>query len=131
MLVTACSTKSISAKMASWQGSHIDEISSAWGSPDECFNRDGRQLCHWSESDLTHSSAAAPRTICLRTVEIDETGLITGWKWRGDRCADSASAVLARTSPIRPGIIAENDASETVELAVIEPAEQSAISRTQ
>jgi len=136
VLSAACSTNSLSAKMASWQGSHIDEISSVWGSPDECTQRDGRELCTWSQSAAgkfiaPNSETFNTRPICVRTVEIDTSGVITGWRWRGDRCPDAAAEVLARTTPERPEVLAGNERSTTVELAVIEPAEQPAINRTQ
>lgn len=137
MLAAACSTNSLSTKMASWQGSHIDEISSAWGSPDECIQRDGRQFCTWTRAaaDQSRGSGADTRNarpICVRTVEVDESGSIIGWRWRGDRCADTATEVLARTDPERPEVIAAGDEQSTArELVVIEPAAQPAITRTQ
>ena len=137
MLPAACSTNSLTAKMASWQGSHIDEISSAWGLPDGCVQRDGREFCTWTNaatdqySDFS-SDAFNARPICVRTIEIDDSGFIIGWRWRGDRCLNTASEVLARVSPERPEVMAAGDQRSTIlELAVIEPVAQPAITRTQ
>ncbi len=135
-LSAACSTNSLSTKMASWQGSHIDEISSVWGSPDDCAKRAGRELCTWSTAaagqiSASNSDNAKDRPICVRTIEVDESGLIIGWRWRGDRCSNTAAEVLAKTTAERPEILAANKKSATLELAVIEPMEQPVISRTQ
>jgi hypothetical protein len=137
MLATACSTSGLNARMASWQGSHLDEISSAWGSPDECIERDGREFCSWTKSGTDkaigiQSDTFRARPMCTRTIEIDESGVITGWRWRGDRCSGTASEVLTRVSPTRPEQLATSDKqSPVLELAVIQPAAQPAITRTQ
>ena len=137
MLATACSTSGLNTRMASWQGSHLDEISSAWGSPDECIERDGRELCSWTKSPAdqaigVQSNTFRVRPLCTRTVEIDESGVIIGWRWRGDRCPSAASEVLARVSPTRPEQLATADKqSPMLELAVIQPAAQPVITRTQ
>jgi len=137
MLASACSTNSLSTKMASWQGSHIDEISSAWGSPDECVERDGREFCNWTADAGdkylgSNVNTFNSRPVCVRTVEVDAAGVIIGWRWRGDRCPNTASEVLARTSPNRPEHLAAGKGeSNNLELAVIEPAAQPAIIRIQ
>jgi len=137
MLTTACSTNNLSGRMASWHGSHIDEISSAWGSPDECVQTDGREFCTWSKAATdqnTRSSADTfnARPICVRTVEVDDSGVLVGWRWRGDHCPNTAAEVLARVNPARPEVMAAGDEWSAIpELAVIEPAAQPAITRTQ
>ena len=137
MLPAACGTNSLTANMASWQGSHIDEISSAWGSPDECVQRDGREFCTWTNAATDQysgfsSDTFSARPICVRTMEIDDSGLIIGWRWRGNRCPNTAPEVLARVSPERPEVMAAGDQRATIlELAVIEPVAQPAITRTQ
>ncbi len=127
LLATACSTSNLSTKMASWQGSHIDDISAAWGSPDECIQREDREFCTWTKAPANqytslNSETFNARPICVRTVEVDDSGTIIGWRWRGDRCSNSSSEVLARTSPNRPEQLATDvEQSPNLELAVIGP----------
>ena len=136
-LVTACSTSNLSTKMASWQGSHIDDVSAAWGSPDECSQRAGREFCTWTKAPANPYTSLSSETfnarpICVRTVEVDDSGTIIGWRWRGDRCSDSSTEVLAQTSPNRPEQLAtDNEQSSKLELAVIEPAAKPARTHTQ
>ena len=137
LLATACSTNNLSTKMASWQGSHIDAISAAWGSPDECTQRDGREFCTWTKAPASQYTSLSSETfiarpICVRTVEFDDSGTMIGWRWRGDRCSNSSSEVLARTSPNRPEQLATGgEQSPNLELAVTEPEAKPAITHTQ
>lgn len=133
MLAAACNTNSLSTKMTTWQGSHIDELSAAWGMPDECFTREGRQLCNWSQIGTASSSMASnsfsKRPACVRTFEVDVSGIITGWRWRGDRCPDTAAVVIARDESIGADVVARHERPSSDELAVIEPADSPTIGR--
>lgn len=88
-----CAGNGLNANLASWQGSHIDEVKSAWGAPDECADQQGRRICTWSDRadpEIT-GYVLQPRPSCLKMLAIDESGYITGWRWRGSRCPDTAT----------------------------------------
>ena len=96
-MLVGCSSGELGHTMGSWQGSQLDEVTLAWGSPDRCEEIDGRRVCSWYD-DSTGFSATSTRA-CERTLEIDADGYITGWRWRGDDCFMTAEAVLARKMP--------------------------------
>jgi hypothetical protein len=78
--IAACGTTGLSSQMASWQGVPLDDVVSAWGAPEQCSLQSSRQLCVWL--DL----AADGRTSCTRMLEVDDRGVVIGWRWRGDGC---------------------------------------------
>ncbi len=78
--VTACATSDLSSQMASWQGVGLAEVVSVWGAPDQCSTRAANQLCVWRDRTFDGS------TTCTRMLEVDENGVVIGWRWRGDRC---------------------------------------------
>lgn len=78
--IAACSTSGLSSQMASWQGAQLDDVMSAWGEPEQCSQPTSNQLCVWL--DL----AADGSTSCARMLEVDDRGVVIGWRWRGDRC---------------------------------------------
>jgi hypothetical protein len=44
LLCAGCTGNTLSENIASWQGSHIDEVASAWGDPNECEIEDGQRV---------------------------------------------------------------------------------------
>jgi len=106
LLCTGCNSIRPSANMASWEGSHIDEVTSAWGAPNRCGAEQGQKVCAWSiPESITadpnplefgiEGNRVLPRPSCLRTLAFDQSDHVTGWRWRGDRCG--SSTILART----------------------------------
>ena len=90
-LATGCGSSQLSSQMATWQGVQFDTVRAAWGSPDECVDIENRTVCSW------HDTAAFNRVTCSRQFEFDATGIITGWRWRGDRCGSLATDPIAKT----------------------------------
>ncbi len=102
LLCAGCTGNHFSADMASWQGRHIDEVASAWGDPSECVPADGQTVCSWDGARPTRldsvlsgagttGQALQSRPSCLKMLAIDQSGYVTGWRWRGDRCPDSGT----------------------------------------
>jgi hypothetical protein len=90
--IAACSTSGLSSQMASWEGVPLDDVVSVWGAPEQCSPRSSNQLCVWR--DL----AADGRTTCARMLEVDNRGVVIGWRWRGDGC----DLVAVSTPPASP-----------------------------
>lgn len=113
VLSGACSsTAELGQTMGSWQGSHIDDVTLAWGQPTACDTIFDRRICSW------HAQA------CVRTVEVDPDGVVIGWRWRGDYCHATADRFMARAQFERPGALtAESLDAENPDVAAIEPAE--------
>jgi hypothetical protein len=97
LLCEGCASKGINADIASWQGSHLEEVSSAWGAPNECIEQGDQTVCSWggpADPDVA-SRASRPRAGCVKMLAVDESGLVTGWRWRGSRCPETVT--VART----------------------------------
>ena len=107
ILCAGCAANTLSDNIASWQGSHIDEVKAAWGAPSECGVEGNQTVCTWTDWVAVKSdalvletrpemagSALLPRPACIRTLAVDSSGYVTGWRWRGTRCPDSI--VVAR-----------------------------------
>ncbi len=109
--------------MSSWQGSSIEAVSAAWGPPDACETIEGRRICSWHDRASGQSRRAA--WSCVRSLEIDPDGHVTGWRWRGDRCHASADRVLARAPDERPEALVPESGGESgdADVAAIPPAE--------
>jgi hypothetical protein len=102
-----CAATDITSKMATWEGRPISELSAAWGEPDSCSDADGSRRCSWTNQiDKPFTSLA-----CTRTVELNAADQVVGWRWRGDRCAEFESVIVANTAPARPQVLPseEND----------------------
>jgi hypothetical protein len=120
--VSACSTSDLGHTMRSWQGSHFDEVTAAWGQPNFCETIQGRRICAWHDT-IGGPSLSATRT-CVRSLEIDPDGIVIGWRWRGDYCGMTADRVLARAEYKRPdALAAQSPDTDDVGVAVTRPEE--------
>jgi len=120
--MSACTTTDLGHTMGSWQGSHFDEVTGAWGAPNTCESIDGRQICAWHDM-VSGFSLSAPRT-CVRSLEMDPEGYVIGWRWRGDYCYETAERVMARAQYERPdALAAQSPDADDVGVAVTQPAE--------
>jgi len=106
---SGCSTsKTMQGIMSSWAGANISEVVSQWGYPDEEREFQGKKLYIWNHN----KSAYVPRTSnttataygntiyaqsqssggytlqgnCVRILEVDATGTVTSWQWKGNNC---------------------------------------------
>lgn len=122
-VVSGCySSGELGHTMGSWEGSSFEDVTAAWGQPDNCETTEGRRICSWNDMVSGYSLSAA-RT-CVRSLEIDPSGYVTGWRWRGDYCFATAERVLARAPSDRPGALdADSDDTDSVEVALTQPAE--------
>lgn len=122
MLLAGCASGKLGSTMSSWQGSHIDDVTAAWGEADECKTNDGRHICKWHQQAAGFSLSTA--SSCVRSLEIDDDGIVVGWRWRGDYCFASSDQVLARSQRERPEALdAADGGSDSVGVAVTRPAE--------
>jgi hypothetical protein len=104
-ICTGCANTaaSLSESIASWQGSHIDDVESAWGAPNDCKIEDGQRVCTWTDEVPAEADAPPitentllPRPSCVRMLAVDASGYVTGWRWRGTRCAGAVSVARAQ-----------------------------------
>lgn len=122
--MSACTTTDLGHTMGSWQGSHFDEVTGAWGAPNTCETIDGRRICAWH--DMVSGFSLSTTRTCIRSLEIDPEGYVIGWRWRGDYCYETAERVMARAQYERPDALAAQspDAdADDVGVAVTQPAE--------
>ena len=120
--MSACTSSELGQTMGSWQGSHFDEVTGAWGKPNSCETTDGRRICAWHDV-VSGFSLSATRT-CVRSLEIDPDGYVIGWRWRGDYCYETAERVMARAQYERPdALAAQSPDANDVGVAVTQPAE--------
>lgn len=116
------STGELGQTMSSWQGSHIDEVGVAWGAPDACETIEGRRICSWY--DIASGYSLSRGRSCVRSLEIDPDGYVTGWRWRGDQCHTTADRVVTRASAERPAALApESRGAGDTDVVAILPAE--------
>jgi len=99
-LCAGCSSNQLSSQMASWEGKHFDDVASAWGPPNRCGVEEGQKICTWSSPDSVDldqypperesaANLALRRSSCIRKLAFDQSGHVTGWRWRGTRCGNS------------------------------------------
>ena len=120
MFMSGCASDRLGAKMASWQGSHIDSVTSRWGPADRCEEENGQMICTWTDDSgvIENASSSFPlakvnRPGCTRTLAIDPSGQVTGWRWRGDGCELSGQNVMAKNDTVRPSAVAvESDVTK-------------------
>ena len=104
--------------MATWEGSHLIEVSAVWGPPESCESVDDRRLCTWQDQNwLGDVQLIAAQKVCARTLEINDAGYVTGWRWRGNRCQATAPVVLARNEIGRPeALLADSEFTDDTSL---------------
>jgi len=113
-LITGCASDRLGSKMASWQGSHVDGVVAQWGPADKCEAAGRQTVCTWVDGGVMLGNnatsfpvAAISRPRCTRTLALNESGYVTGWKWRGDLCDLSGQHVMAKNESPRPSAVAE------------------------
>lgn len=124
-----CASQRLGGTMESWQGSHVDDVTLAWGQPDTCATTGDQRVCAWYTPSA--SSLVGGRAQCVRSLAIDPDGIITGWRWRGDRCADTANVVMAKARFKRPDALTAESALPGIELAATGPAARPVPDRNQ
>lgn len=114
VLMTGCASDRLGSKMATWQGSHVDSVVAQWGPADKCEQAAGQTVCSWVDGGVMLGSnatsfpiASISRPRCVRTLALDESGNVTGWKWRGDLCDLSGKYVTAKNESPRPSAVAD------------------------
>ena len=114
-LVFGCVSDRRGSRLDSWQGSHINDVTAAWGAPNDCSGDESQRICTWqvlpNTADITLPSMN--RSLCTTMLAFDSDGIVTGWRWRGDRCQQTASIVAANTPGDRPDALslgADNEA---------------------
>lgn len=117
-----CSNDQLGSRLASWQGSHFNDVAAAWGAPDECSTDESLRLCEWHVSVATTSPVNM--TSCVTTLAFDDSGYVTGWRWRGDRCPQTAARVAANTATERPAALSIDSGDNRSGVAVIESPEK-------
>ncbi len=104
LLVVSCGTlqnKMMQEIFSSWEGSHIDEVIERWGYPDAERVVAGRQIYIWdyredvmmpsfssstSSSSFMTTGGGVLRTLCRRTLEVDEQNRVIRWQHSGGNC---------------------------------------------
>ena len=83
LATSGCSaTGALSGTMADMQGASIADAFTAWGEPEITETVGEQTLFVWRD----YATAAVPIVICERMLAADESGTVTGWRWRGDAC---------------------------------------------
>jgi len=103
-LSLGCSNDQLGSRLASWQGSHFNDVAAAWGAPVACSVEQPGRLCEWhvpATIEVTKSPTVGARS-CITTLAFNDAGYVTGWRWRGDWCQRTAGRVAANTTGKRP-----------------------------
>ena len=118
-LILGCASDRMGSRLATWQGSHYTEVTAQWGQPAECAVIGSQRICKWQirptvmdTRELTFGTPA-----CQTILAFDDDGVVTGWRWRGDRCQQNALAVVAYSDRERPDALlmdAEDDLASDV-----------------
>ena len=126
-LVCGCASDHMGSRLNSWQGTHFNEVSAAWGAPDECSDDEAQRICTWQvrQGFANVMQPSIERITCTTMLAFDADGLVTGWRWRGDHCQQTASVVAAHTPEDRPDAFALSADDETaLGVATVEPTGQ-------
>ena len=97
LTLQACaSTDVLSRQMSGWQQQPVDVAITEWGEPEQRLTVGDQTILVWRDrlggaSDYANGSAA-PAVLCERQLAVDNSGTITGWRWRGDSCPDILAA---------------------------------------
>lgn len=126
-LVFGCVNDQMGSRLASWQGSHFNEVAVAWGPPEECSADASQRICEWHIRPTAVSATplpAGPRS-CTTMLAFDARGYVTGWRWRGDRCQQTATVVAANLTRERPDALSLDPADDsTLGVAASEPTDR-------
>jgi len=109
-LALGCATDHMGSRLASWHGSDFNEVAVAWGPPDACSDEaisadTSQRICEWQQ-------LSAGGTACTTLLAFDADNKVTGWRWRGDWCQQTAPAVAANTLRERPDVLSIDTADE-------------------
>lgn len=95
----------------SWRGEPIAAVVRHWGEPTRQIREDGRQISEWETASHVHVPGASMSIVpmqsfalrCVRRLETDPRGVVTGGAWRGDLCcsASLASSCAVWPNPVR------------------------------
>jgi len=104
ILSAGCANDQLGSRLASWQGSHFNDVAVAWGAPDECSLDQPGRLCEWHvpAAIVVTKSPVIGVGSCTTMLAFDDAGYVIGWRWRGDRCQRIAATVAVNTTPERP-----------------------------
>ena len=82
-----CATTNYDAIMASWQGSHYNEVIAAWGPPTQVLEDPPGQSMTWASTRTVYvpvgQLVVARNLASTRTFWVDADGIIYRWAWRG------------------------------------------------
>ena len=122
VLVVGCVNDRMGSRLASWQGSHFNEVAAAWGAPAKCYADQTQQICQWHSSagEMGATSPSIGSGSCTRMLAFDTDGIVTGWRWRGNHCQQTAMVVAAQRNVDRPDsitlVVIDESASSLVSL---------------
>ncbi len=110
-LLFGCVNDQIGPLLASWQGSHFSEVTATWGPPEECTADDQQRICQWQirPTALVAEQLSAGSKSCTMMLAFDAEGTVTGWRWRGNSCQQTATAAAANTARERPDALLLGD----------------------
>jgi len=78
IIMTGCSTRE--SYMESWVGTHVDDLTVSWGSPDSRMSRqDGGATYTWT----SFSSNEYGVHECRETFVTDKLGVVVSWSYNG------------------------------------------------
>jgi hypothetical protein len=110
VVLSSCATRSVmDGIMSSWEGTNIDSVVAQWGYPDEQREFNGKKLYVWHHNKGFYMPATTNTTGtvsstgqfnarstttgghaisggCDRILEVDRSGTVTSWQWRGNNC---------------------------------------------
>jgi hypothetical protein len=127
MALLGCVNDRMGSRLASWRGTHFNAVTAAWGAPDECSIDESPRICVWQINPVVSSTmpASIDQSSCTTTLAFDSEDYVTGWRWRGNRCQQTASIVAVNMPEDRPDALSlgiEEDSSEGV--ATAKPSER-------
>lgn len=122
-LVSGCAHDRVGSRLATWQGSHFDEVTASWGVPAECTDIDTLRVCKWHirPTAVTVTATSFGSSSCTTMLAFDEQDIVTGWRWRGDRCQQNITAVVSNLDRSRPDVFDLDGENEPAsDIAVVE-----------
>lgn len=94
----------------SWQGEPIASVVRHWGEPTRRMQEGGRDIVEWETASHVHVPGASTSIVpmqsfalrCVRRLDVDARGTVTGGAWRGDLCCGASLASSCAVWP-NPG----------------------------